>query len=546
MKRKKLIQSAVPAFLCTVILSLGLILGLFSYTLFQNDQQSQLLLKEYEQNVIRSFERTISQVDTRMRELTYSQNFRKFANSSDPLTVNKMSGDLLDNALQELQMADETVAILFSNTTCGIHSKVSKDAYYLEPVFESLLLQTKEGSVARERQLFTMEANGTNLLVVLHLVQRYGNLFVVLNPAVNPDYLSLCDLLDEGERLVFSVDGTTSGNSQLHHLMETNVEGLYLHYSRIAPSLLSLLDKNQLFLLPLIILAVLAIPTVFILSLHRLLEPMYRMTKSFQIVGEGNHEYRIHRESSIQEVYEIFSGFDTMMDNITTAQEESRRSQMETIQAKLQYLQLQIRPHFFLNCLKNIYSMADLDKTREIQELVLFLSQYLRYSFQDVTAFTSLLNEMEAVKGYVGLMRCMSPEADLAFSLDSEALNAKCLPLTALTFVENCFKYQKGIQPLKITVKASMAREEGVPFVKITIKNNGGGFDPQVMEEINATDPAQFVYRSEKIGIANVKYRLWHSYQGRAAVLLSSQGEEAIVTIRFPYLPFGESAERGE
>lgn len=546
MKRKRLIQSAVPAFLCTVILSLGLILGLFSYTLFQNDQQSQLLLKEYEQNVIRSFERTISQVDTRMRELTYSQNFRKFANSSDPLTVNKMSGDLLDNALQELQMADETVAILFSNTTCGIHSKVSKDAYYLEPVFESLLLQTKEGSVARERQLFTMEANGTNLLVVLHLVQRYGNLFVVLNPAVNPDYLSLCDLLDEGERLVFSVDGTTSGNSQLHHLMETNVEGLYLHYSRIAPSLLSLLDKNQLFLLPLIILAVLAIPTVFILSLHRLLEPMYRMTKSFQIVGEGNHEYRIHRESSIQEVYEIFSGFDTMMDNITTAQEESRRSQMETIQAKLQYLQLQIRPHFFLNCLKNIYSMADLDKTREIQELVLFLSQYLRYSFQDVTAFTSLLNEMEAVKGYVGLMRCMSPEADLAFSLDSEALNAKCLPLTALTFVENCFKYQKGIQPLKITVKASMAREEGVPFVKITIKNNGGGFDPQVMEEINATDPAQFVYRSEKIGIANVKYRLWHSYQGRAAVLLSSQGEEAIVTIQFPYLPFGESAERGE
>ncbi len=544
MKRKRIIQSAIPAFLCTVILSLGLILGLFTYTIFQSDQQSQLLLKEYEQNVIRSFNRTIDQVDTRMRELTYSQNFRMFANSSNNLTVNKMSGDLLDSALQDLQMADETVAILFYNTSCGIESKVSKNAYYLGPVYEQLISLSKEGSVARERNFFIVNTEG-RLLVVLHLVQRYGNLFLVLNPAENPDYLSLCNLLHKGEQLVFSVDPPSMEDSHLNRLTETEVEGLYLCYSRTAPNILAILDKNQLLLLPLIVLAVLAIPTVFILFLYRLLRPIYRLTKSFQIVGAGNHDYRIRQESPILEVNQIFSGFDIMMDNITAEEEQNRRSEMEAIQAKLQYLQLQIRPHFFLNCLKNVYSMADLNKTKEIQELVLFLSQYLRYSFQDVTAFTTLVNEMEAVKDYVGLMKCMSPEATLEFSLDSEVLNAKCLPLTALTFVENCFKYQKGVTPLKITVKASMVREGIAPFVKITIKNNGGGFDPKVMEEINGTDPSQFVYRSEKVGITNVKYRLWHSYQGRSCVLLSSEGNEAIVTIRFPYLPFEEPAERG-
>lgn len=542
MKRKKINQITVIAFLLTVIPSLILILGLFTYTILQNDNQSQLLLKEYEQNVVQSFERTISQMDTRMKDISHSQNFRVFANSSNLLAVNKRSADLLDVALRDIGSSDEAIAALFYNTRCDTFSKVSKNSGYITTVYDELLTRCRESSIISETSLFTLQTQ-EEILVVYHLVQRYGNLFLVLNPSENPDFRALSRVLREDEKLCFSVGDISCETYNLHHDVDTNVEGLSLHYSRNTPSLNSLMDQSQRFILPLIILTVLAIPVVFVNFLRRLIDPMHHLTRSFKIVGDGNREYRIHQENPIQEINEIFSGFDTMMDNINTAEERDRRSQLDAIQAKLQYLQLQIRPHFFLNCLKNIYSMADLKKTDDIQELVLFLSQYLRYSFQDVTAFTSLTSEMEAVKGYVGLMKCMSPGAELEFSLDSEILNAKCIPLTALTFVENCFKYQKDVNPLKIVVKASMFQEEGEPFVKIRIKNNGGGFDPEVMEEINAADPAQFAYRSNRVGISNVKYRLWHSYQGKTSVYLSSENQNAIVEIRFPYLPMEEFPE---
>jgi len=150
------------------------------------------------------------------------------------------------------------------------------------------------------------------------------------------------------------------------------------------------------------------------------------------------------------------------------------------------------------------------------------------------------MNELEAVKGYVSLMKCMSPNAELSFSLDSDTLDARCLPLTGLSFIENCFKYQNDSGILQINVSTELQKKGDESFVKLVIANNGGGFDQEIMDEINQADPSVILYRSERVGIANVKYRLWLAYKEKASVLLSSQDDWAVVTVFFPYEPSGQ------
>ena len=59
---------------------------------------------------------------------------------------------------------------------------------------------------------------------------------------------------------------------------------------------------------------------------------------------------------------------------------------LQVQKTKMQYYQIQIRPHFFLNCMKNLYAMAEGKKYEKIQEMILTLSSYLRAVLKDYSA----------------------------------------------------------------------------------------------------------------------------------------------------------------
>ena len=52
---------------------------------------------------------------------------------------------------------------------------------------------------------------------------------------------------------------------------------------------------------------------------------------------------------------------------------------IEKQKAQMQYLQLQLKPHFYLNGLKTVNALAMAHEDEKIQELVLNLSEHLRY-----------------------------------------------------------------------------------------------------------------------------------------------------------------------
>ncbi len=113
----------------------------------------------------------------------------------------------------------------------------------------------------------------------------------------------------------------------------------------------------------------------------------------------------MENQSNISEFQILANSFNAMMEKIKALKIESYQYEIEMQQAKLQYLQIQIRPHFFLNCLKNLYGLAEEDKSEEIQKMILVLSKYFRYMMRDNFLLVSSETELENVENYITLQQ---------------------------------------------------------------------------------------------------------------------------------------------
>ena len=104
--------------------------------------------------------------------------------------------------------------------------------------------------------------------------------------------------------------------------------------------------------------------------------------ETMQKVGNGNLSLRVNDNYDLLELQRFGQAFNEMLTKINDLKLEAYEKKLDLKQAQLQYLQLQIRPHFYLNCLKSLYGMAEKKQYGEIQESILALSEYFRYIFE--------------------------------------------------------------------------------------------------------------------------------------------------------------------
>ena len=151
-------------------------------------------------------------------------------------------------------------------------------------------------------------------------------------------------------------------------------------------------------------------------------------------IAEGDLNAYAEENSDVEEFRLMATTFNHMMDQIQKlkidAYEQERRIQNATIQ----YLQIQIRPHFFLNCLKNFYALAEQKEYRSIQELTLALSSYLRKVITYEEDTISVRKEMESVESYLKLSQLgLSVPVNYNIAVDEKLEEFQILPLSVLT-----------------------------------------------------------------------------------------------------------------
>lgn len=333
-------------------------------------------------------------------------------------------------------------------------------------------------------------------------------------------------------------DYVISGSTNKYLLIEESMENLPLNIIYAAPYYGLFSNGN---IIPIVFIGISIGLMILMMRSFQLLEkkyiaPFQNLIDTMATIEEGNLETKLECTSNIQEFQVLSNSFNKMMDKIRKLKIASYQYRLEMQQAQLQYLQIQIRPHFFLNCLKNLYGLAEENKTEKIQKMILTLSKYLRCVMRDSFLLLPAQEEFENVKNYIALVR-MTAAYPLSFDIDvDESLKTfKIPPLSVLTFVENSVKYANPTTKiLKIHIKMSYWGSRDEKYVVITILDNGIGFSQENLKNLNNTNN-KYVYHEKHIGIQNVKQRFSLLYKEKAMILFSNMtGSGANIQIFIP------------
>jgi two-component system sensor histidine kinase YesM len=267
-----------------------------------------------------------------------------------------------------------------------------------------------------------------------------------------------------------------------------------------------------------------------------LLIPLKRIVSIMKRVGEGDATIRIEANAASDEFQLLHTTFNKMMTQIKELKINVYEEQLNKQKAELQYLQLQINPHFFLNTLNILYNLAIVKDYELIKEMTLRLVSYFRYMLKSNLTFLPLNDELEHVRNYIRIHELRFQQT-LNCHIDApESLSRVHVPpLIIQTFVENSMKHASKMDaPLTLYIHLKLEESQSDPHIRITIRDTGIGFPEQVLQELRAGNRI-IDEQGEHIGIWNVWHRLRLLY-GSQSQLLFSNGlpSGAVVEIKLP------------
>lgn len=199
-------------------------------------------------------------------------------------------------------------------------------------------------------------------------------------------------------------------------------------------------------------------------------------------------------------------------------------NEMEKNQIEMDYLQQQIKPHFYLNCMNIIYSMAQFGKMEEIKRFSLEIAEYLRGIFQRSSDKISLSKEIEHVKKYLDINATRyEDEFETEIKIEEGLENCCIIPLLIHTLVENSIKHALfGSQILKICIRVERQFLEEEKLIHIIVHDNGTGFSESVLQSLN-NGKKLTSKDGNKVGLENTKRRIRFFYQGKARLVFSNK-----------------------
>lgn len=271
------------------------------------------------------------------------------------------------------------------------------------------------------------------------------------------------------------------------------------------------------------VISLFAIPLVVYYLFENIVKPVQQLIVATREVEKGNWDYSITAKKVPIELAQLNDSFFSMVKEIKTLKIDSYEEKIERQKAELKYLQMQIKPHFFLNVLTTISSLTYQGKSEEIRKLIHYLSRYLRYMFRGGLVLVTLSEEIDFVKNYIHLQEIKFPN-NIFYMIEIDPGTEQCqLPqFLVQTFVENCFKHALSVGTmLSVLIKTEVINESNEKYVRIIIEDNGDGFPKEVIENINSSQEIE-INDGERVGIANIKKTLFLLYKENNLLKISN------------------------
>ncbi len=280
-----------------------------------------------------------------------------------------------------------------------------------------------------------------------------------------------------------------------------------------------------------------AMPFLSRLLKRRVGAPVNEIAKTMERVAEeGDLDITVETSSNILELGTLSRSFNNMISQIKKLKIEKYESELQVQKATMQYLQLQIKPHFYANMFNIIYSLAQRRDYEAIQRVSTAVVDYSRYMFRDASEMVELWRELDHVRNYLEIQRIRSQNViECVVDSPEELRDALVPPFVIEGFVENSVKYGSTADrpfTVRITVRPLTESDQ----LELEIRDSGPGYSRQVLE----SDWRHEELEGGHIGLMNIWNRLKIVYDDKADMEIRNDNG-AVTTIRIPRISFTDT-----
>ena len=268
-----------------------------------------------------------------------------------------------------------------------------------------------------------------------------------------------------------------------------------------------------------------------------MIKPLTRLTERLSQLGDSIPPSEFFISEGILEIDKANDKLNKVIFDMQELKIREYHSQLELKKIELNYLKNQIRPHFYLNMLSMIHSMLQTKNYKEIEELTILTSNYLRHLFMANQDFSELKDEVQHIKDYLEIQRIRYGNS-IYFSLDynSDLQNTLVPSLLLQTFIENTIKHGFSFQNLfTILLSIKKVKTENSDYIQICIEDNGPGFSEEILSKLNQKQ-SLITEDGHHIGITNTIERLNLLYPNDYSIAFENNEEGgAKILLLIPY-----------
>ena len=268
-----------------------------------------------------------------------------------------------------------------------------------------------------------------------------------------------------------------------------------------------------------------------------MIKPITRLTERLSQLGDSIPPSEFFISEGILEIDKANDKLNKVIFDMQELKIREYHSQLELKKIELNYLKNQIRPHFYLNMLSMIHSMLQTKNYKEIEELTILTSNYLRHLFMANQDFSELKDEVQHIKDYLEIQRIRYGNS-IYFSLNyNDDLQNTLIPSLLLqTFIENTIKHGFSFQDLfTILLSIKKVKTENSDYIQICIEDNGPGFSEEILSKLNQKQ-SLITEDGHHIGITNTIERLNLLYPNDYSIAFENNEEGgAKILLLIPY-----------
>lgn len=520
----------------TIVITFLVILSGYSFVSYQNGirEKNERLLYEYTS----SLSSTLSNINSEMYDIySYDENYKKLQ-YSEGLDSLELVYNLNDRLVTLLKMGQKTVGYIIFYDNFG-----GKRYYFNQEIFDGgdfekikdIAFAVASGSTSSRSWSYNRIDDNDYAICVY----RSGNIafceFFKLtdwqNDLLEEIGIEGCESFFVNSDKVLASDedsekfGAILRGEKSYTVYKKQIPGADLLIVVAVPiNVVTLINVQLVILLLCTVFTIIASMVFYQKMKTQLMKPLERLTYDMKLIGAGSLDKKIMSQSTFTEIQTVIDTTNAMIEEIEKQKMAVYEKTIDSQKAQLQYLSLQLKPHFYLNGLKTLNVMALNGNTKKIQDVIIHLSQHLRYLLTAEKQMVQLKSEIDYVNNYAVLQQEMTDRPiNIQWQVSVKRKDWLIPNLCIQTFVENSFKYAKLGNPnneLIIYISINELETEEELFLDINIRDNGDGYPEKVLEIING----EAVEGSENVGINNIKRRCALLYDNGFECIFSNDG----------------------